>query len=112
MKKVAVIIRSPPHGKYLSSEGLRIATALTLLDLDISVIAIEDGVYNFLKDVDMSTYKNHLDYLFESGIKIILDEDSMTERGLTKADIIENATMVPHGEIVKTVSQCFTTLIF
>ncbi|HEW94177.1 hypothetical protein DRN87_02535 [Candidatus Geothermarchaeota archaeon] len=112
MRKVAVIIRTPPHGKYLSSEGLRIATALTLYDLDLYVIGVEDGVYNFLKDADKSTYEEHLEYLSESEVNILLDEDSIKERGLRKSDIIEKAAITPHEEIVDIISQCFTTLIF
>ena len=112
MKKVAVIIRKPPHGKYLSSEGLRVATALTLYDMEIFVVAIDDGVYTFLKDVDMSTYEEHIVYLLESEIKIILDENDAIERKISKEDVLEGISMMPHNEIMEIFSQCDVTLVF
>ena len=112
MKKVAVIIRKPPHGKYLSSEGLRVATALTLYDMEIFVIAIDDGIYTFLKNVDITTYKEHIDYLLESEIKIMLDENDTSERKISKDDVLEGISIVPHDEIMKRFSQCDVTLVF
>lgn len=112
MKKVAVIIRRPPHGKHLASEGLRVATALTLYDLEIFVIAIDDGVYTFLKNADMSTYREHVDYLLESEIKIMLDEDDVKKRSITGSDVIGNIIIAPHSEIIDTISQCNVTLVF
>ncbi len=112
MKKVAIMITKPPHGKYLSSEGLRVATALTLYDMEIYVIAIDDGVYTFKKGVDMTTYEKHVDYLLESEMKIMLDEKDATERKISQKDVIEGVTVVPHEEIKNILSQCNTTLIF
>lgn len=112
MRKVAVIIKSPPHGKYLASEGLRIATALTLYEQEIYVIAISDGVYTFLKDAEKPTYETHIDVLIESEVKILIDEDDAQKRSVGRDDLIDGAELTQHNEIVGILSKCDATLVF
>jgi sulfur relay (sulfurtransferase) DsrF/TusC family protein len=109
-KKIVVILRKPPHGTLYPAEGLRVAVALSVSEP--KVISIGDSVYAFLQEVDMSLYKHHIDFLSEIEIPILIDKDSLEERGLIKGDLVDGVTVKERKQILSTIATADATLTF
>lgn len=109
VEKIVIILRKPPHGSMFSAEGLRVAVAVGG-HLETTVVSIEDSVYAFLKNVDATLYKKHLDFLKKCEIPIFVDEDSLRERGLTKDDLLDVVEVKEHREILNVMSEAGATV--
>lgn len=110
-EKIVVILRKPPHGSMFAAEGLRVAVALSGR-LETTVVSIEDSVYAFLKNMDTTIYKKHLDFLKEIEVPILLDSDSLKERRLSKEDLLDAVEVKQHSEILDTLSEADATITF
>ena len=68
-KNVVILLRQPPHGTLYSVEGLRMSVAVSA-DFDPITIAINEGVYAFLKDCDKTMYSMHIEFLKNIGFGV------------------------------------------
>ena len=109
-KNIVVILRNPPHGSLYPAEGLRVAVAISASETN--VVSIEDSVYAFLKDSDMTLYKHHLDFLKETEVPVFIDKDSLEERGLTAKDLVDAVIVKERSEILSTIAEADATLAF
>jgi tRNA 2-thiouridine synthesizing protein C len=110
-KEVVILLRQAPHGTLYPVEGLRMSVAVSA-DFDPITIAINDGVYTFLKDVDKRMYSMHIDFLKNIDLDIYVDKKSLDDRGLTKDDLIEEIEIKEHGEILKMIENSTVTIPF
>ena len=110
-KNVVILLRQPPHGTLYPVEGLRMSVAVSA-DFDPITIAINDGVYTFLKDTDKTMYSMHIEFLKNIGLDIYVDKTSLNERGLTKDDLVEDVEVIEHGEILKLIENSTVTIPF
>ncbi len=110
-KEVVILLRQPPHGTLYPVEGLRMSVAVSA-DFDPITVAINDGVYAFLKDVDKTMYSMHIDFLKNIDLDIYVDKKSLDDRGLTKEDLIEQVDVKEHGEILKMIENSTVTIPF
>ena len=110
-KNVVILLRQPPHGTLYPVEGLRMAVAVSA-DFDPITIAINDAVYTFVKDVDKTMYKMHMDFLKGIDLDIFVDKRSLDQRGLTKADLMDNVEIKDHCDIVKMLAESSVTIPF
>ena len=110
-KNVVILLRQPPHGTLYPVEGLRMSVAVSA-DFDPITIAINDGVYTFLKDTDKTMYSMHIEFLKNIGLDIYVDKTSLNERGLTKDDLVEDVEVKEHGEILKLIENSTVTIPF
>jgi tRNA 2-thiouridine synthesizing protein C len=110
-KEVVILLRQPPHGTLYPVEGLRMSVAVSA-DFDPITIAINDGVYTFIKDVDKTMYSMHIDFLKNIDLDIYVDKKSLDDRGLTKDDLIEQVEVKEHGEILKMIENSTVTIPF
>ena len=108
---VVIILRKPPHGTLFPVEGLRMAVAISA-DFEPTVIAIDDGVYTFIKNVDRTLYQMHLDFLKGIDIEIIIDKKSLDERRISKEDLIDDVIVKEHEEILKLLAKCDVAIPF
>ena len=109
-KNIVIILKRPPHGSLFPAEGLRVAVAVSASDA--KVVCIEDSVYAFLKETDMTLYKHHLGFLKDCEIPVLVDKNSMEERGLTKSDLTEDVTVIEHSKIIEEMASADATLTF
>jgi sulfur relay (sulfurtransferase) DsrF/TusC family protein len=109
-KNIVVILRKPPHGSLYPAEGLRVAVAVSASETN--VVSIEDSVYAFLKEADMTLYKHHMDFLKETEVPVFIDKDSLEERGLTARDLVDAVIMKERSEILNTIAKADATLTF
>ena len=110
-KNVVILLRQPPHGTLYPVEGLRMTVAVSG-DFEPITIAINDGVYAFLKDVDKTMYSMHIDFIKNIDLEIFVDKKSLDERGLTKDDLIDKVDVKEHGEILKMIADSTVTIPF
>ena len=109
-KNIVIILKRPPHGSLFPAEGLRVAVAVSASDA--KVVCIKDSVYAFLKETDMILYKHHLGFLNDCEIPVLVDKNSLDERGLTKSDLIEGVTVIEHTQIIEELTSADATLTF
>jgi sulfur relay (sulfurtransferase) DsrF/TusC family protein len=109
-KNIVVILRKPPHGSLYPAEGLRVAVAISASET--KVVSLEDSVYAFLKEADMTLYKHHLDFLKETEVPVFIDKDSLEERGLTAKDLVDAVMVKERSEILNTIAEADATLAF
>jgi len=109
-KQIVIILRKPPHGSLFPAEGLRVAVAVSASET--KVVSIEGSVYAFLKEADMTLYKHHLDFLKEAEIPVLVDKDSLKERGLNEGNLVDGVTVKEHNEILNVIAEADATLTF
>jgi len=110
-KNVVILLRKPPHGTLYPVEGLRMSVAVSA-DFDPITIAINEGVYTFLKDTDKTMYSMHIEFLKNIGLDIFVDKKSLDELGLTKEDLVEDVEVKEHGDILKLIENSTVTIPF
>lgn len=110
-KEIVILLRQPPHGTLYPVEGLRMSVAVSG-DFEPITVAINDGVYTFLKDVDKTMYSMHINFLKDIDLEIYVDKKSLDERGLTKDDLIDSVEIKEHGEILKIIENSTVTIPF
>lgn len=110
-KNIIILLRQPPHGTLYPVEGLRMSVAVSA-DFDPITIAINEGVYTFLKETDKTMYSMHIDFLKNIDLDIYVDKKSLDDLGLTKDDLIEEVEIKDHGEILKMIEDSTVTIPF
>ncbi len=94
VKKFMYVNRKAPYGTVYALESLEMVLIAAAFDQDVSVVFMDDGVYQLKKDQDTAainmknfspTYRALDDYDVE---KIFVDKSSMDQRGLTEDDLI------------------------
>ncbi len=94
VKKFMYVNRKAPYGTVYALESLEMVLIAAAFDQDVSVVFMDDGVYQLKKDQDTAainmknfspTYRALDDYDVE---KIFVDRDSLEARGLTEDDLV------------------------
>ena len=93
VKKFMYVNRRAPHGTIYAQESLEVVLIGAAFDQDVSVVFIDDGVYQIKKDQDPSaietknfskTFRALEMYDVE---KLYVEKESMQARGLTEEDL-------------------------
>ncbi len=93
IKKFMYVNRRPPHGTIYAQESLEVVLVGAAFDQDVSIVFIDDGVYQIRKDQDTSaigtknfskTFRALEMYDVE---KLYVEKESMQARGLTENDL-------------------------
>jgi len=107
IKKFAFVNRKAPYGTIYALEVLETVLISAAFDQDVSVVFMDDGVYQLKKDVDTDgigmknfskTYRALEGYDIE---KLYVDKESMEARGLTEDDLITDVEVLTAAEISK-----------
>lgn len=94
-KKFMFINRKAPYGSIYALESLEVVLVSAAFDQDVSMAFLDDGVYQITKEQDTTgilqknfsnTYKALGDYNVN---KIYVEAESLTERGLSKDDLMD-----------------------
>lgn len=103
-----ILLRQPPHGTLYPVEGLRMAVATN--EFDPLVIAINDGVYTFLKETDKEIYQKHINFLKEIELELWVDEKALNERGLAEKDLIDEVEIKTHDQVLRRIFSANTVV--
>jgi tRNA 2-thiouridine synthesizing protein C len=97
VKKFMYVNRKAPYGTIYAWEALEVVLIGAAFDQDVSVMFMDDGVYQLTKGQDTKaigmknfspTYRTLGDYEVK---KIYVDRASLEARGLTQEDLVEVA---------------------
>ena len=118
--KVAFLFTSPPYGSSRSREGIDALLAMSnyVAEEEILIVFMHDGVFNLLANQQARSLlqKDHtktfkLIDLYELN-HCYLAQESIIERGLTKANWLINAQISPITELFSMLSQAEKILKF
>lgn len=97
VKKFMYLNRKAPYGTIYAWESLEVVLIGAAFDQEVSVMFMDDGVYQLIKGQDTSaigmknfspTYRTLGDYEVKN---VYVDRDSLAVRGLTQDDLVQIA---------------------
>jgi tRNA 2-thiouridine synthesizing protein C len=104
-KKFLFVNRTAPYGTVYALESLEVVLISAAFDQDVSLAFVDDGVYQLKKGQQTKgietknfspTYRALEGYDVE---KLYVEQESLTARGLTEADLIVDVTVLSSREL-------------
>ena len=105
MKKFMFVNRKAPYGTIYALEGLEVVLIAATFDQDVSLVFLDDGVYELVKGQDTkgTGIKNHSKtYRALEGYdveKLYVERESLAARGLTEDDLLVDITVLGRDEL-------------
>lgn len=105
MKKFMFVNRKSPYGTVYALESLEVVLITATFDQDVSLVFLDDGVYQLAKGQDTAGtgIKNHSKtYRALEGYdveKLYVERESLQARGLTEADLLVDVTVLSSAEM-------------
>ena len=94
-KKILYMNRKAPYGTVYALESLEVVLIAAAFEQDISLVFVDDGVYQLKKDqntdaIGMKNFSRTYHALGDYDInKIYVEKESLEHRGLTAEDLLE-----------------------
>lgn len=94
IKKFMIVNRKAPYGTIYALESLEVVLIAATFDQDVSLVFIDDGVYELVKGQQTKgigiknfspSFRALEDYDVE---KLFVDQASLEQRGLTQSDLL------------------------
>ena len=105
MKKFMFVNRKAPYGTIYALESLEVVLITATLDQDVSLVFVDDGVYQLVKGQDTAAtgIKNHSKtYRALEGYdieKLYVERASMEARGLGEHDLLVDVKVLSTPEM-------------
>ncbi len=118
MKKFMFVNRKPPYGSIYALESLEVVLIAATFDQDVSLVFIDDGVYELVKGQDTAAIgiKNHSKtYRALEGYdveKLYVERESMAARGLAEDDLIVPVEVLSSAEMAALMAEQDVVLSF
>ena len=118
-KCITIVLDRSPFGTVWNIEGLRIASGIASLDMDVKLLFIDDGVFNAIKNQKPEaimrspvTQLIQLVKMISESAEVLVVRESLKERGLSEEDLDENydPKIIPLEEVTQTISESFSTI--
>jgi tRNA 2-thiouridine synthesizing protein C len=118
VKKFLYVNRRIPHGTVYAQESLETVLIGAAFDQDVSMLFIDDGVYQLKKEQDPAalgaknfskTYKALEMYDVE---KLFVEKESLDERGLVENDLLVDVEVIARDAVKPLVDQHDVVLSF
>lgn len=107
MKKFMFVNRKAPYGTIHALESLEVVLIAATFDQDVSLVFVDDGVYELVKGQDTAGtgIKNHSKtYRALDGYdveKLYVERESMAARGLGEDDLIVDVEWLSTAEMAE-----------
>lgn len=118
LKRIVLVIKSPPYGSLMAAEGLRIATALIAMDILPQLVFVDDGVYCLVKNhkpevAGLNSFYDRLKTLSDL-IGLYVAENSFAKRNLNIEDIDKSyhAKVISLTEVAELVAENEVAIAF
>lgn len=107
VKRFLFVNRKAPHGTVYALESLEVVLIAAAFDQDISLVFMDDGIYQIAKNQDTDginmknfsrTYRALDGYDVE---KLYVEKESMDARGLSEADLLVDVEVLNSQELSK-----------
>lgn len=111
IKRFMYVNRKAPYGTIYALESLEMVLVAAAFDQDVTMVFLDDGVYQLKKDQDTKavnmknfspTYRALDDYDVE---KIYVEKESMEARGLTPDDFVIPVEVVAADDLREIMAQ-------
>lgn len=111
MKKILFVNRQAPHGTNSAQEALDVLLMTSTFVQDISVLFLDDGIWQLKKDQDTKdinvknfakTFKAFSLYDIE---KVFVEKESLERRGLTESDLIVKVDIINSNQVAELMAQ-------
>jgi tRNA 2-thiouridine synthesizing protein C len=94
MRKIMVLIRSPPHGSTNVGEGLRAAIALAGMDVETTIVLMGDAVFAAVKGqatdaIGATSLDESIVNAKEFGAKLLVHVESLQQRGIEEDELLD-----------------------
>ena len=105
IKKFMYVNRKPPYGTVYALEGLEVVLITAAFDQDVSMVFVDDGVFQIKKDQETSginmknfspTYRALEGYEVE---KVYAEKESLEARGMSGDDLVIPVEILSSTEI-------------
>ena len=105
VKKFCYVNRKAPYGTVYALESLEMVLIAAAFDQDVSVVFMDDGVYQIIKDQETDgigiknfskTYRALEGYDVEN---LYVSKESMEERGLTEDDFLVDVDVLDQAAL-------------
>ncbi|MCC7327437.1 MAG: sulfurtransferase complex subunit TusC [Burkholderiales bacterium] len=117
-KKFMFVNRTAPYGSIYALESLEVVLITAAFDQDVSVVFIDDGVWQLKKGQQTKgietknfspTYRALEGYDVE---KLYVDRESLAARGLTEEDLLVDVVVMDADELGKLMAEQDVILSF
>ena len=118
VKKFMFVNRKAPYGTIYALESLEVVLIAATFDQDVSLVFIDDGVYELVKGQETKGIgiKNHSKtYRALDGYdveKLYVERESMEERGLSEADLLVPVEVLSSAEMAYLMAEQDVVLSF
>jgi len=118
VKKFLYVNRRLPHGTAYAIESLETVLIGAAFDQDVSVLFIDDGVYQIKKDqspesLEMKNFSKTFRALEMYDVeKLYVEQESLDARGLKADDLLVDVEVLPGSEIKSLIDQQDVILSF
>lgn len=118
MKKFMFVNRRAPYGTIYALESLEVVLIAATFDQDVSLVFLDDGVYELVKGQDSKavgiknfspTYRALEGYDVE---KLYVERESMQERGLGESDLLVPVEVLSSAEMAALMAEQDVILSF
>ena len=121
VKKFLYVNRKAPYGSIYALESLEVVLIGAAFDQDVSLVFIDDGIYQLKKNQQTSvssgigmkdfskTYRALEGYDVE---KLYVDKKSMEERGLSEDDLLVDVEILDDAQMAELMEQQDVVLSF
>ena len=116
MQKLVILLRSSPYGTTNFGEGLRAAIAFAGMDIDTTILLMDDAVYSTMRNqnpavIGMSSLEEAFRSASEFGARIIVHSEALMKRGIAESEIV-GVKKVKTQNIAELVHDADATIIF
>ena len=117
-KKFIYINRRAPHGTVYPLESLETVLIGAAFDQDVSMLFIDDGVYQLKKDqnTDAIAFKNFSKAFRALEMydveKLFVEAESLQERGLDESDLLVDVEVIERAKVSELIDQQDVVLSF
>ena len=118
MKRFMFVNRKAPYGTIYALESLEVVLITATFDQDVSLVFLDDGVYELMKGQDTAGIgiKNHSrTYRALEGYdveKLYVERESLQARGLTEADLLVDVQVLSTAEMAALMAEQDVVLSF
>lgn len=117
-KKFIYINRRAPHGTVYALEALETVLIGAAFDQDVSVLFIDDGVYQLKKDqntesLELKNFSKAFRALEMYDVeKLFVESESLQERGLSADDLLVDVEILERSKVSELIEQQDVVLSF
>ena len=117
-KKFLYVNRRAPHGTIYPLESLETVLIGAAFDQDVSMLFIDDGVYQIKKDqkpegIEFKNFSKAFRALEMYDVeKLFVEKESLAERGLTEDDLLVDVEVIDRSATKALISQQDVVLSF